>query len=50
MDSATLARELAPLNAIKDNNAKYLLTTDALSGDSYDGIRKLNVVEWLLAV
>jgi len=48
MDGKTLERELAPLNAIKDSNAKYLLTMDAFSGDSYNGIRKLNVVDWLL--
>jgi hypothetical protein len=47
MDGKTLERELAPLNAIKDSNAKYLLTMDAFSGDSYNGIRKLNVVDWL---
>ena len=47
MDGQTLERELTPLNAIKDSNAKYLLTMDAFSGDSYNGIRKLNVVDWL---
>jgi predicted AAA+ superfamily ATPase len=47
MDSKTLERELAPLNAIKDSNAKYLLTMDAFSGDNYNGIKKLNVLDWL---
>ncbi len=47
MDSKTLERELAPLNAIRDSNAKYLLTMDIFSGDSYNGIRKLNVIDWL---
>jgi predicted AAA+ superfamily ATPase len=45
----TLERELAPLNAIKDSNPKYLLTTDLDFNPVYNGIRKLNVVDWLLA-
>jgi hypothetical protein len=48
MDGETLERELAPLNAIRDSNAKYLLTMDVHSGDSYNGIRKLNVIDWLM--
>jgi predicted AAA+ superfamily ATPase len=48
MEGKTLERELAPLSAIKDSNAKYLLTMDVFSGDSYNGIRKLNVIEWLM--
>ena len=44
----TLERELAPLNAIKDSNPKYLLTTDLDLNPVYNGIRKLNVVDWLL--
>ncbi|MCL2182656.1 MAG: ATP-binding protein [Chitinispirillia bacterium] len=48
MSGETLERELAPLNAIKDSNAKYLLTMDPPSGDSYNGIRKLNAVDWLM--
>jgi predicted AAA+ superfamily ATPase len=44
----TLERELAPLRAIKDSNPKYLLTTDIDLNPVYDGIRKLNVTDWLL--
>lgn len=44
----TLQRELAPLKAIKDSNPKYLLTTDIDFNPVYDGVRKLNVVDWLL--
>lgn len=44
----TLQRELASLKAIKDSNPKYLLTTDIDLNPVYDGIRKLNVVDWLL--
>jgi len=45
----TLERELAPLNAIKDSNPKYLLTADIDFNPVYNGIRKLNVADWLLA-
>jgi len=44
----TLQRELAPLKAIKDSNHKFLLTTDIDFNHVYDGVRKLNVVDWLL--
>ena len=44
----TLERELAPLKVIKDSNPKYLLTTDMDFNPIYDGIRKLNVIDWML--
>jgi predicted AAA+ superfamily ATPase len=49
MTPETLERELASLNAIKDSNPKYLLTTDIDFNPVYNGIRKLNVVDWMLA-
>ena len=48
MTDETLERELASLHAIKDSNPKYLLTTDLDLNPVYNGIRKLNVVDWLL--
>ncbi|MCL1920021.1 MAG: ATP-binding protein [Kiritimatiellaeota bacterium] len=48
IDPKTLERELAPLRAIRDSNPKYLLTTDIDFNPVYDGIRKLNVADWLL--
>lgn len=44
----TLERELASLRAIKDSTPKYLITTDIDFNPVYDGIRKLNVIDWLL--
>ena len=44
----TLERELASLKAIKDSNPKYLLTTDLDFNPVYDGIRKINVIDWML--
>lgn len=48
LDEKTLARELSPLEMIKDSNAKYLLSTDWDIDPVYNGIRKLNVINWLL--
>ncbi|MDR0730953.1 MAG: ATP-binding protein [Treponema sp.] len=47
-DAAVLERELAPLAAVKDHNPKYLLTMDEDPPASYEGIRRLNALDWLL--
>lgn len=47
-NAETLERELASLRAIKDSTPKYLLTTDVDFNPVYDGIRKLNVIDWML--
>ena len=47
MDEATLARELEPLQAIKDHYPKFLLTRD-YDRSNYKGIRHINVLDWLL--
>lgn len=44
----TLARELAPFYKIRDNYPKFLLTMD-LVPEQFDGIKKVNVVDWLLS-
>lgn len=44
------ARELCPLQAIRDNYEKIVLTLDTGFNTSYDGIKALNLVEWLLDV
>ena len=48
LDEATLQRELASLDAIKDHNPKYLLTMDYTPVTSYNGIKQINVLDWLL--
>ncbi len=48
MDESSLKRELAPLESIHDHNPKYLLTMDFLPLTSYNGIKQMNVLEWLL--
>jgi len=49
-DENTLARELAPLNAIRDHSPKFLLTRDYEPNKSHNGIKQLNVLEWLLGM
>lgn len=44
----TLERELLPLRAIKDFNRRAIITMDYDMNESYDGIRVINVIEWLL--
>ena len=46
-DGKTLERELAPLDAIRDHNPKYLLTMDYGPMVSHNGIRQTNVLDWL---
>ena len=47
-DSATLERELSSLQSINDHYPKYILTMDLDPISDYDGIKKLNVLDWLL--
>lgn len=47
-DGKTLERELSPLDAIKDHNPKYLLTMDYGPMVSHNGIKQINVLDWLI--
>lgn len=48
LDESTLIRELDPLRNTPDNHPKFLLTLDQVgAGSNYDGIRQLNLLEWL---
>ena len=47
-DENVLNRELRSLDSIKDHNPKFLLTGDIVPETSYNGIKKINVVDWLL--
>ena len=46
-DPVTFAREYAPLQTIRDHYPKYVLTMDDLPSGQ-DGIRQMNIVDWLL--
>lgn len=43
----TFTREMKPLQNIRDNYEKIILTLDRFSLGNYDGIQVLNVVDWL---
>jgi len=47
-DENTLRRELAPLLKIGDHYPKVLLTLDDDPEADYDGIRRINVLDWLM--
>lgn len=44
----TLQRELHSLQTIRDHHPKFLLTRDNLPEVNHDGIRQINVLDWLL--
>ena len=48
LDKSTLQRELQPLQAIKDNYPKTILTLDAMPLVFHNGIKQQNVLDWLL--
>lgn len=47
-DENTLARELTPLKKIQDHYPKLILTLDEDPEAVYDGIRRINALDWLL--
>ena len=44
----TRRRELAPPQKIKDNYEKIVLSLDTGMDASYDGIKSLNLIDWLI--
>ena len=44
----TFDRELKPLTNIRDNYEKIVLTGDRLTAGNYDGIKVMNLSDWLL--
>lgn len=50
MDEKVLKRELRSLEQIRDSYPKYLLTLDTINHTAnYNGIQKLNLIDWLLS-
>ncbi len=47
-EESTLERELRPLKAIKDNYPKVLLTLDDDPAADYEGIKRINALDWLI--
>lgn len=50
LEQTTLQRELRPLQQLRDNYPKHLISMDYLPPTSYDGIKQINALEWLLAI
>ncbi|MEG0863326.1 MAG: ATP-binding protein [Clostridia bacterium] len=48
-DETTLLRELRPLQKISDHYPKVILTLDEDPVADYEGIRRINALEWLIA-
>lgn len=47
-DESTLQRELQPLQKISDHYPKVILTLDEDPDADYEGIRRINVLDWLI--
>lgn len=47
-DEATLKRELNPLQKISDHYQKFILTLDEDPEADYEGIRRVNALDWLM--
>ena len=47
-EKSTMERELRPLNNIHDHFPKFLLTMDDDPPAVYNGIRRMNAIDWLL--
>ena len=47
-DENTLKRELSSLEKISDHYQKIILTLDENPEADYNGIRRINVLEWLI--
>ena len=43
----TFNREIRPLQAIRDNYEKVILTLDHLTPGNYEGIKVIYVLDWL---
>jgi predicted AAA+ superfamily ATPase len=48
-DKRVFEREIAPLKSIKDNHEKVILSHDKSVITSYDGIKTMNVIDFLLS-
>ena len=47
-DESTFTREITPLKKITDNYPKYILTLDEDPDADYEGIKKINALDWLI--
>lgn len=47
-NESTFEREMTPLKNIKDNYEKIVLTLDKFSVGNYEGIKVINLIDWLI--
>ena len=47
LDATTFTREIKPLASIKDNYEKIVLTLEKLTPGNYNGIKVINLLDWL---
>jgi predicted AAA+ superfamily ATPase len=45
----TIEREFGILKSIPDNYPKYVLSLDTLFGENFDGIQRINLIDFLLS-
>lgn len=48
IDKATFEREMRPLINMQDNYEKIILTLDNFTTGNYNGIKVINIIDWLL--
>ena len=48
VEQATFDREMRPLKSIADNYEKIVLSLDRYTRGNYEGIRVVNLIDWLL--
>ena len=46
-NEGTFNREIGPLQSVKDNYEKIILTLDHITPGNYDGIKVINLLDWL---
>ena len=49
LEESTLGRELAPLQAVRNNYPKTPLTLDRIGVGDRGGIRQENTIDWMLS-
>ncbi len=48
IEQSTIEREFTPLKSIKDNYPKYVVTMDKTWNETEEGIRQINIIDFLL--
>ena len=48
IEESTFEREMKPLREIRDNYPKMVLTLDEFTVGNYEGIKVINIIDWLL--